>query len=148
MHRTVAAALVAALALGVASCGGSEETLTRAELTSRIETACREAQKIAQKKMRASARSSEGNSSFLVGILTAQRTLMQRIEDLNPSDAQKANFAAYKRAIQQRTAMFARLDGLSDDALARATSSMQAEAEAVTRRVTAASQRLGVRNCI
>ena len=38
MHRKVAAALVAAFALaGVAGCGGSEETLTSAELVRQVE---------------------------------------------------------------------------------------------------------------
>src|SRR5437868_14191927 len=55
MHRKIPAALVVALALGLTSCGGGDrtETVGRAQLISRLESACLAGQREAGRRMRA-----------------------------------------------------------------------------------------------
>jgi hypothetical protein len=146
MYRTVAAALVAVLALGVASCGGSgTTTLTRAELVRRVEVACREGQRASQKVTRASA---GGRSAFIQAILASQRTVMDRLEDLEASDAAKTDFAAFKSGVQTRLSLIQRVASADSGDQQRAMEAVRAKAEAATRRVTEAARRLGVDGCI
>lgn len=145
MHRKVAATLVAVLAFGIASCGGSEETLTRAELVRRVELACRQGQQEAQKAARA-ARGDDGGA-FFEGLLAGQKAVMDRIDDFTASGAAKADFEALKDGIQVR------LDAIEDVVAAdradreRAIRSVQADVEAASRRAAAAARRLGVDGC-
>lgn len=147
MHRKVAAVLVAALALALASCGGSEPVLTRAQLTSKISVACRQALRQAQQQMRANARDRSG-TTFLDAILTDQHAVMDRIKHLNPPAAAKADFEALKQGVQQRIDLIERAKGAGRADLQRAIASMQRQAEVVTRSVQAATRRLGVEGCI
>jgi hypothetical protein len=146
MHRTVAAALVAALALGVASCGGSEETLSRAQLARRIEQACRQGQNVAAARSEARRRSGgSGQSQFIATILAGQRVAVERIEDLNPASDVKDDYEAFKQAMRDRIALFVRVQGSGETGTTRA---VQAQGEAVTRRLHDAAGRLGVEGCV
>jgi len=147
MHRKVAAALVAALALGLASCGGSEPVLTRAQLTSKMSVACRHALAQAQREMRANARD-RSQMVFVEAILLDQHAVMDRIKNLNPPAAAKADFEAYKQAVQQRIDLVERIKGTGRAGVQRAISSIQRQGEAITRRAQAAARRLGVEGCI
>jgi hypothetical protein len=149
MHRKVAAALLAALALGVASCGGSEAQLTRAQLLRRIDVACRHGQATSQKEMRGG----RGAKDFVSAIVAGQHTVMDELGDLNPPDAAKGTFDAFKQSLQDRLDLFERFDSMSEAALERLQregnrSKLAAPVEAVTRRMSAASAKLGVRGCI
>lgn len=144
MHRKVAAAIVAALALALAGCGGSEKTtLDRAALVKRVEVACRDAQRAAEKAARAAGRS--GNP--FDGIRAGQKLLVERAEDLEASGSAKADYAAYKEGLK------ARLDAIEKVASAdradrqRVMRSVQREALAAGRRIELAARRLGIRNC-
>lgn len=147
MHRKVAAVLVAALALGVASCGGSEPVLTRAQLASKISVACRQALHQAQRQMRANA-SDRSGTSFIDAVLADQHAVMDRVKHLNPPAAAKADFEAFKQGVQQRIDLAERVKGAGRGGLQRAMASIQRQGEVVTRRVQDAARRLGVEGCI
>jgi hypothetical protein len=143
MHRTVAAALVAALALGVASCGSSE-SLTRAQLVRRIEIACREGQQLIRRRMRASSRP----RAFIAAIIDEQRYVLDRVGGLHPTDAAKAQFDAYKNGLEQRLQVFEEVQSKAHTmSVEKAVDSMRARAEAITTRYANATRKLGVRSC-
>lgn len=146
MHRKVAAALVAALALGVASCGGSEETLTRAQLVSRIEQACKDGQAESQRQMRASGRSA-GTSGFIEAALAGQKTELEAIDDFKVPDAAKADYENFKAGVQARVDAIERAASADRADIQRAMRSVQAEAEAAGRKVEAAVRNLGIDGC-
>jgi len=150
MHRKVAAALVAALALGIAAagCGSSSTPLTRAQLVSKIEAACRAGQREAQRQASARSGSRDGASQFLAAIVTSQRATIAKVEDLTPPDAAKADFEAFKQGMQQRVDLFARVQSAGGAGLQRAMAAAQAQGEAITRRLQAAADGLGVRGCV
>jgi hypothetical protein len=150
MHRKVAAALVAAFALGIggAGCGSSSTPLTRAQLVRRIEAACRAGQQEAQRQMGSRRTSRETGTAFLAAIVTSQRAILAKVEDLDPPDAAKDDFEAFKQGMQQRTALIARVQEQGGADLQRAMAAVQAQAEVVTRRLQQAVARLGVRSCV
>lgn len=149
MHRKLAAALVAALALGIASCGGSEvETLTRAQLVRRVEAACRHGQQVAEQEGRASRGSRDTSGlQFVTVLLAGQQAVIERIDNVTTSGAAKGDFETFKQAVQDRVDLLDRLKSEGRDGIARAMRSAQAEGEAVTKRLQAAAQRLGVEGC-
>ena len=146
MHRKVAAALVAALALAVASCGGSEETLTGAQLVRRIETACKEGQREGSKKARA-ARGSQDQATFIEALLVGQRTELDALDDVNTTGAAKADFEAFKTGVQARIDAIERVTSADRADFERALRAAQGPATAATRRVEAAARSLGVEGC-
>lgn len=149
MHRTVAAALVAALALGVASCGGTEKTtLTRAELVRQIEIACRDGERESQKQMRAR-RGTNERTAFANAILINQRTVLDRLDGFEASGAAKADFESYKAAVQTRLDAIEKIASSSGADQQRAIAEVQPRVEAASRRAQTALARLGVRHeCI
>jgi hypothetical protein len=150
MHRKVAAALVAALALAVASCGGSEKkTLARAQLVRQIELACRQGSQASQKQARANERSSDrSNTGFVIALATGQQVVMDKIDDFEASGAAKADFDAFKDGMQQRLDLIKRLQSASRADYQRTMRAVQRPAEATSRRIQAAERRLGVSGCI
>lgn len=149
MNRNVAAALAVALTLGVASCGGSEETLTRAELVRQVNVACRDGQELSQRQMRATrGAAARDGTGFLTAILDGQRTVVDRLDDLNPPDAAKDDFDAFKQGVQDRLDLFARVESVGSRGLQRAMAAAQRDGEVLTRSVQDAATRLGVRGCI
>jgi hypothetical protein len=144
MHRKVAAATVAALALAVASCGGSEQTtLDRAELVRQVELACRAAGQTTEKQGRAQGQSSNAYKALRAG----QKLLAARLETLEASGVVKDDFDAYKEGVR------ARLDALEKVASApraeqpRVLRSVQKEAISSGRQITAAVDKLGLKSC-
>jgi hypothetical protein len=107
MHRTVAAALVAALALGLAGCGSGErtETLGRAQLVRRLGAACRAGERAGRREL--------GGRSGPLAFLLAQRASLQTITDevdtLEANGSVKADFDAYKRTLRTRLGALARV---------------------------------------
>lgn len=98
MHRKVAATLVAALALGVASCGGTErtETVSRAELISRLESACRAGQREAAKQAR------DRRAAFLEVLIANLTTIDDHVGRLETTGEAKADFEDYKDTVRSR----------------------------------------------
>jgi hypothetical protein len=145
MHRKVAAALVAALALAVASCGGSEETLTGAQLVRRIETACKEGQREGAKQARA-ARGSD-QAAFVAALLAGQKTEMAALDDVNTSGAAKADFEAFKQGVQARIDAIERVNSADRADYERTLRAAKGPAEAASRKVQEAARSLGVEGC-
>jgi hypothetical protein len=148
MHRKVAAALVAALALGIASCGGSETTtLSRAELVRRVELACREGQREVEKRGRAS-RGRGDQSSFIDAILAGQQIVMDRIDNLDTSGAARADFETFKDGLQARLDAIERVAEVDRADQQRAIRAVQSDVEVATRRAQTAARRLGIDGCV
>jgi hypothetical protein len=148
MHRTVAAALVAALALAVASCGGSEPKLTRAELAKRVEVACREGQQQLGRHVRnASASARRSGRALLDAIIADQHYVIDRVDGLNVADAMQPDLDALKQGMQERVDLVKKLKPKDDASLQRAMDALQRPVEVVTARVQAAARRLGVQGC-
>lgn len=143
MHRTVAAALVAALALGVASCGGSEEALTRAQLVRQIEVACNEGRKAASRVKRAS----EQRTLMVDRLLAGQRTAMDQIDDLKPAEGVKADFEEFKQQLHARSDLFSSVKSLSGAALVRAMNEKEGQGYDINKKLHFAAVRLGVEAC-
>ncbi|HEV7772878.1 MAG TPA: hypothetical protein VGO48_06290 [Conexibacter sp.] len=147
MHRKVAAALVAALALAVASCGGSEsETLTGAALVRRIETACREGQREATKQTRA-ARGSASQETFLAALLAGQKAELDALDGVTTTGAAKADFEAFKEGVQTRIDLVERVASADRADVQRTLRAVQPEAEVAARKLQAAARSLGVEGC-
>lgn len=145
MHRKVAAALVAALALAVASCGGSEtETLTGAALVRRIETACREGERASAKQSRTGPR---GPTGFVAAVLAGQRAELDALDNVNTTGAAKGDFEAFKKAVKDRIGMVERVASADRADIQRAMAAVQREAEAATRTIEDVTRRLGVKGC-
>jgi hypothetical protein len=146
MHRKVAAALVAALALAVASCGGSEETLTRAQLVRRIETACKEGQREGSKQVRAS-RGAETQATFIKALLAGQKTEFDALKNVKSADAAKADYEVFKEGVKARIDVIERVASADRAHFQSAMRAAQPTAEAISRRLEVAIRRLGVVGC-
>jgi hypothetical protein len=98
MYRTVA--LVVALTLGIAGCGGTDPKLTRAQLVTRLDEACAQARQ-------ATARGAAGGAQadrarFLAAYIAGQHVLLERIDGLNASDALQHDLDGFQKGMQQR----------------------------------------------
>jgi hypothetical protein len=144
MHRKVAAAIVAALALAVAGCGGSESTtVDRAELVKRVSAACRAAENTAAKAAARAQRSDNPFAAYRAG----QELLLERVEDLDTSGSAKADFDAYKEGLRTRFAAFEKVAAASRAERERVIRSLQREAEAAAKKIETSARRLGFRGC-
>lgn len=148
MHRKVAAALVAVLALGIASCGSSEKTLTRAQLVSRIELACRQGKQAMARPGREVTGAAGEQGHFIAAVLAGQRVVLDRLKGVTTSGSAKSDFDALKQGMQQRLDVIARVQKAGRAKLQSAIRAAQPEAEAVTRKVQAAETALGVTGCV
>lgn len=143
MHRKVVAALVAALALGVASCGGSEETLSRQEVVRRLEAACRQAQERGQQ----ASRDARGPDAFFLAVLAGQRHLTRAVEGIEASDDVADEVATLKSSLAERTGLVADVAETPRAEQERAMQAASDRIDAASRRAEAAFRRLGVRGC-
>jgi hypothetical protein len=149
MHRKVAAALVAVLALGVASCGDSGgEPLARAELVRRIERVCRDAQRDAQRALRRAGTRDDGGVAFVSAIATSTSTVVDRLGELEPAGGVANAFNAFKDGMEERDELLSRLEGLRGAELQREMRAIEDEATRNGERIQAAGTRLGVEGCI
>ena len=144
MHRKVAAALVAALALAVTSCGGSEETLSGAQLVRRIETACREGTRAGARQVRAERDSQE---TFLAALVTGQKAELDALDGVNATDADKADYEAFKEGVQARIDTLERVSAADRADFQAALRDATPAAEAAARRIREAARSLGVEGC-
>jgi hypothetical protein len=145
MHRKVAAAIVAALALAVASCGGSEKTtLDRAALVRRVELACREGQRASEREAKKS-RATDGFN--FDALLVGQRTVVDKIEDLDTTGAAKRDFDTFKDGMRTRLDLIERVASADRADQPRVLRSVQADANKLVRKLETATRRLGLRGC-
>jgi hypothetical protein len=147
MHRKVAVAIAAVLALGVASCGGSEKTtVTRAELVRQVELACRDGQRESQRQMRGAR--AGGRSGFIDAVLAGQRVIVDKIDDFETSGPAKADFEDFQSGMQARLDAIERIAAVDGADQPRAMRAAQPEIEAAGRKTTAAARNLGIEGCI
>lgn len=148
MHRKVAAALVAVLALALAGCGGSEQTsLTRAELVRRVEQACRDAQRVGQRAARQARGEATGIAAFIQAALAGQRAITDRIEDYTTSGEAKADFEAFKDSMQARVEAIDRIASADRADQQRVIREVQADLDDAARRAQDAAASLGIEGC-
>ncbi len=148
MHRKVAAALIAAFALGITGCGG-DEPLTRAQLVRSIETACKQGLRRTQAQLRqATGPADEGQKRFVAAVVVGQRAIEARVEDLKAPDAAKDGFDAFKSAVQKRTDLYDRIASGTAAEVRSAMTTSQRQSEALTTAIVDAARRLGVEGCI
>ena len=148
MHRTVAAALVAALlALGVASCGGSETTTLNGDaLVRRIELACRDGQRAAEEKARSASRS-DGGEAFVEAILANERTVRDKLDGVTTAGAMKAEFEAFKQTVDRRVELIEQLTGVDRAQREALVRRLQPQIEATTRKLQELARALEVDGC-
>ncbi|HET6448961.1 MAG TPA: hypothetical protein VFG31_07605 [Conexibacter sp.] len=147
MVRKVAVVLVAVLALGLASCGGSETTtLNRAELVRQIELACRDGQREAERQARE--RRGSGNEAFVDAILTSNKVVMDKLNSVTTSGAAKADFESFKETFGRRVELIERIASTDRAAQQRAISSLQPKIEAATRTLEQSARHLGIEGCV
>jgi hypothetical protein len=145
MYRKVAAALVAVLALGIASCGGSEPELTRAQLVRRVQTACAEARTVSERQGRNNRTGDQ--MGFIATIVAGQEVAVERIENLNAPAAAQDEFDTFKQGIQDRLDQLKRITSEDRADVPRAVRAVQPQIEAIGRRMAAAARRLGIEGC-
>jgi len=108
MYRTIAAALVAALTVALASCGGTETTtVSRAELVHRLETACLAGQRVTHEHLHGGR--PRNATEFLNAIITSQRFVLKRIGNLETRGPAKAVFDGLKDIMRRRLAALERV---------------------------------------
>jgi len=146
MHRKVAAALIAALALAVASCGSSEETLTGAQLVRRIETACKEGQREGLRQNRA-ARGADARMTFVTAMIAGQKKELDALDHVTTTGAAKADLEAFKAGVQARIDVIERVASADRADFERALADARPAAEAALRKIETSSRKLGVRGC-
>jgi hypothetical protein len=148
MHRTVAAALLAALTLGLAGCGGGEqtETVSRAQLVSRLDAACVAGQRASREETQGGSGSQD---AFLQGLRANMTTILDDVGSLEASGAARAPFSAYKDSVRTRLDEVERVAAAQGADRQRAIRAAQPVMSAATDRAHAAIVRLGARHdCI
>lgn len=145
MHRKVAVAIAAALALVAASCGGSETattTLSRAALVRRVELACRAAEE-ASTRLSNAKRPPEALQIMRAG----QRLLVTRIEGLGGSGAAKDDFDMYKDGARTRLELIEKVVAASRAERTRVLREVEDDATAAGRKLETATRHLGLVGC-
>jgi len=141
MDCKVAVAIIAALALAVASCGGSETTtLDRGQLVQQVELACREAQSTMRERFRAT-------RSSLGALRDSQRQLVDRLEGLEASGGAKHDFNTYMEGVRIRLQAIQKVVSAPSAERESVMRSVRGKAEAAMRRSAAAASRLGIDSC-
>jgi len=147
MYRKVAAALVAALALGIASCGGSEPELTQAQLVKRVEAACRAGQEVSSRQQRPRGRT-DAITAFLDAIVAGQEAALDRLGDLNAPNAVDDDFDTFKQGLQDRVDLVKRVAATDRAQVEAAMRDIQPQVDAATRRIATAARGIGIRGCV
>ncbi|MGN6187951.1 MAG: hypothetical protein ACTHOE_03550 [Conexibacter sp.] len=107
MHRTVAAVLLATLALGLAGCGSSErtETVGRAQLVRRLVSACQAGERAGRTQLG----QRHEPMAFMLARQASLQTTMDRLDHLEATGSAKAPFDEYKHLVRLRLAALARV---------------------------------------
>jgi hypothetical protein len=151
MDRRIAAALVCTLALGTASCGSTEAKLTREQLVAKMQLACRQAATAtAQQQSRSGigTTSSPDHAALGAAMLAGQQVLEDRLADLNPPDAAKQDFEAFRKGIQQRLDLYERMEAEFRSGAQTASNELQQQNLALFHRLDDIAHRLELAGCI
>lgn len=140
MHGKVAGALVVALALVLASCGGSS-TLSKEDFVKQANAACAKARKDSEKSR------GKGIAAFADRIERYAREKAKGIEALKPPDELKTSYAEYTDALKQRSDLIARLVVQVKARKRIAKGDEKAVAE-LQRKEEAAGRALGLTTCL
>jgi hypothetical protein len=147
MRRKVAAALAAVLVLGLASCGGSQrtETVSRAQVVSRLEAACVAGAREGKRHWQAR----DGRVAYVEAIVVEMKTIMDQVEHLETTGRAKADFDAYKATLRTRIAAAERITSADAADVPQAVRAAEPAISAGSLRGHAAIVRLGARHiCI
>ncbi len=118
MYRKVAAALVAALALTLASCGGSgTTTVSRAELVQRLNTACLAGQRVIRERMHGQ----RDATAYLNAVIADQKYVLSKVGNLETTGPAKAVFDGFKDVMRRRLVALERDASASRADFARVT---------------------------
>jgi hypothetical protein len=97
---------IAAVAFALAGCGGSE-ALSRSEFVKKANATC------VRTNAAARARNPHGIEAYTAMVLALQASKLDGIRALEPPPELRGRYAAYERALRDRTTFFARvLDGV------------------------------------
>jgi len=146
MHRKVAAALIAAFALGIAGCGSGTTTLTRAELVKRVEAACREGQVTTEKE--AKGRSSGGVVALALAVRAGQKVVMDKVKNIEASGAARADWDKLKEGMQRRLDAIERVANADRAHAQSVVRSIERQAQAASEQTAAAEKNLGIKGCL
>lgn len=144
MQRKAAAALVAALVLALAGCGGTETTTVgRAEAVKRLEAACLAGTQAGSEV----ARKGHSAATFARAYQANLQTVLDKLDHVEASGAAKADFDAYKETVRTRVEAFERI--LAAGADQQTISTQRPRIDAAGRTAFAAIRRLHARHvCI
>lgn len=148
MRRTIGAAVVFALVLGVASCGGTEGRLTRAQFVKTLITACAEGLAASRAAMHTSPSAPDYRERLAASYLAGQRLLVKRIERIQPPAAAAHDFAVFMHGERQKLAGLERLQGTSGPAFDRVVQEGRKEQEIVFEQIHAIWKRYRLDACV
>lgn len=150
MDRRIAAALVSALALGVASCGSTEPQLTRTQLVAKINVACREAAKATSQQTRSGlgTTASPNRAALAAALIAGQHVLEDRLAGLTPPDAAKQEFEAFRTEIQQRLHVYEQMQATFRSGAQTTSSKLQQQNFVLFHRLDGISHHWELQGCI
>ena len=140
MHGKVAGALVVALALALASCGGSS-TLSKADFVKQANAACAKARKDAEKAR------GKGIAGFADRVEQYANEKTKGIEALKPPDELKASYTEYTGVLKQRSDLISRLV-VSLKARKRISKPDEKAVAELQRKEESAARALGLTTCL
>lgn len=148
MCRTIGAALIAAAALGLSSCGGTEAKLTRAQFVSRMDAVCAQARGATEAQARAN-RAAEGTPQerFFAAYIGGQRVFLRGLGAINPPDAAKQDLHAFEQGVRQRLVLLERLHGADAAGMRSMVAATQGEQRAIFERLDAIAHRYRLIGC-
>ena len=144
MRRTIV--VVALTALALASCGGTDARLTRAELVRRVVAACTTARQTTASAMRASRGSVPAR--VVAGMVAGQRTLVDRLAGLNPPDAAKHDFDAFRQDLRRRLELYEQVQAAGPSGIARAIAADRREQREIFDRLDVVNHKYGLTGCV
>jgi len=144
MRRTIVVACLAGLVL--AGCGGTEVKLTRAQMVSRVVAACRTAG-VAASRAQAAARGS-AKTRLGAAMVAGQRFIVERLDELNPPDAAKADFERFRQDMKRRLELFEQIQAAGPSGMARTVAAHEREQSQIFARLDAVNHRYVLTGCV
>ena len=153
---TFAAATVALIALGLAACGGGDDTsattstesaLTKDQLIAQGDAICKEAHDRFAQLQGSPPTTPEETATFTQGLVDITQSEVSQLRDLNPPASVKPALESYLKALDENVAVLKQ--GLKAAQQADATAYAQAQAKAVKGQVERLqlAQAVGLKEC-
>lgn len=143
MRRTIVVALTG---LVLASCGGTEARLTRAEMVSRVLAACTTARQATEREMRTS--KGAVRARVVAGLVAGQRVLIDRLDGLNPPAAAKHDFDTFRQDLQRRLELYEEVQAAGPSGIARALAANRREQREIFIRLDAVNHKYSLTGCV